>query len=102
MNEKEIERQRRNCVFCSKNWWKLRLREIVNSVWCYNNYKDIESYMNDRYILNYQEHDLSLEEIEEIVISQVNYLNENCRIERNVYQDNEGVVYNSIVDINEV
>ena len=97
MNNTEIDRKLEQFDPCSKEWWKIELRSMIDSVWCYHNYKDIDSYMNNKYILDYQNHGLSIEEIKEIVINQVNYLNENCEIEYNVYEDSEGCTYNSIV-----
>ena len=98
MKQKEIEEKKRELETCSLEWWKLELRDMVNSVWCYHNYSDIEQYLNNRYIKGYTEHGLSLKDIEEITINQVNYLNENCEIRHNVYTDCDGLTYNSIVE----
>ena len=99
MSEKEIKNLKREYKFGTKNYWKISLREMINSVWCYDNYSDINKYLENKYILGYQEYGLTLEEIKEITINQVDYLNKNCKIIKNVYIDSEGLPYNSIVEV---
>ena len=41
MSEKEIKNLKREYKFGTKNYWKISLREMINSVWCYDNYSDI-------------------------------------------------------------
>jgi hypothetical protein len=107
MNKKELEERKKKNNLSKKERAKLSLREMVNSIWCYFHYDSLESYLNNKYILNYSkvgtfrsiEEVLTLEEIKEIVIDQLAYLNANCKIKENVYTDSEDVTYNSIVEI---
>lgn len=98
MNSREIERLKRELEYGTKEYYKVALRDMIDSVWCYENYDNIESYLQDKYISSYQTNGLSAEEIREVVISQVDYLNEHCMIERNVYTDCDGITYNNIVE----
>lgn len=99
MSEKEIKNLKKKYKFGTKNYWKISLRDMINSVWCYHNYKNINEYLENKYILDYKQHGLTMEEIKEITINQVEYLKKNCKIIYNVGQDNEGLIYNSIVEV---
>ena len=79
---------------------------MVNSVYCYNNYgNDYDKYFNDKYIQDYYldksycdgKGRLTKNNVERIVKKQVDYLYKNARIIHNVYTDNEGLTYNSLI-----
>lgn len=76
---------------------------MVNSCWCYGNdcYNEENHYITDFYKEDtlYHTPTLSKERVYEIVDNQINYLNNHCRIEKNVYTDCDGLTYNSIIEI---
>lgn len=111
MSEKEIERLKKEYEYGTTEYFKINLREMINSVWCYDCYKrDYSKYLRDRYITDYYTKTdyyngkarLTKEQVEEIVKEQVDYLEDNCYIKWNTYEDDDGISYNSIIDRNEV
>lgn len=97
MDEESRREKQKQLESCSVEWWKIELRDMIESVWCYNNYDNIEDYLQNRYIMNYTEYGLTEEEIKDITIDQVNYLNKYYEIKHNVYTDSDGLTYNSVV-----
>lgn len=106
MSDKELREKERLCKYGTKKYFEYNLVDMVNSVYCYNNYgNDYEKYFDNRYIQDYYldktycngNGRLTKEEVEKIVKKQVDYLCENARIVYNVYTDNEDVTYNSLV-----
>lgn len=106
MNKKELEENMSKCSYGTKKYFEYNLIEMVNSVYCYNNYgNDYDKYFNDKYIKNYYldksycngKGRLTKNNVERIVKKQVDYLYKNARIIHNVYTDNEGLTYNSLI-----
>lgn len=107
MSEKEIARLEREYEYGTTDYFKISIRSMINSVWCYYHYgRDYSRYLEDRYITDYYNDTtycngnarLTKEQVEEIVKEQVDYLEDNCYIKECVYVDNEDVSYNSIID----
>lgn len=107
MSEEKIKNEKNKYEYGTNEYFKLSLRDMVNSVWCYNNYSsNYDKYLENKYITNYYEDTnycngkarLTKQEVEEIVKSQVDYLEKHCKVIRNIGTDNEGVTYNSIVE----
>lgn len=106
MNKKELEENMSKCSYGTKKYFEYNLIEMVNSVYCYNNYgNDYDKYFNDKYIKDYYldksycngKGRLTKNNVERIVKKQVDYLYKNARIIHNVYTDNEGLTYNSLI-----
>lgn len=106
MNKKELEENMSKCTYGTKKYFEYNLIEMVNSIYCYNNYgNDYDKYFNDKYIKNYYldksycngKGRLTKNNVERIVKKQVDYLYKNARIIHNVYTDNEGLTYNSLI-----
>lgn len=106
MNKKELEENMSKCSYGTKKYFEYNLIEMVNSIYCYNNYgNDYDKYFNDKYIKNYYldksycngKGRLTKNNVERIVKKQVDYLYKNARIIHNVYTDNEGLTYNSLI-----
>lgn len=106
MNKKELEENMSKCSYGTKKYFEYNLIEMVNSVYCYNNYgNDYDKYFNDKYIKDYYldksycngKGRLTKNDVERIVKKQVDYLYKNARIIHNVYTDNEGLTYNSLI-----
>lgn len=114
MSEKELKDLKKTIpcyVGCLKNMSEeqkrlekeIQLREMVNSVYCYGYNVDLDYCLNNSYITDFLEEDkyytFSLEELKKIVNSQLDYLDNHCRIERDVYTDCDGFTYNSIIEL---
>ena len=106
MNKKELEENMSKCIYGTKKYFEYNLIEMVNSIYCYDNYgNDYDKYFNDKYIKNYYldksycngKGRLTKEVVEEVVKNRVDYLYKNARIIHNVYTDNEGLTYNSLI-----
>lgn len=106
MNEKELEENKSKCSYGTKKYFEYNLIEMVNSIYCYDNYgNDYDKYFNDKYIKDYYldksycngKGRLTKNNVERIVKKQVDYLYKNARIIHNVYTDNEGLTYNSLI-----
>ena len=106
MNKKELEENMSKCTYGTKKYFEYNLIEMVNSIYCYNNYgNDYDKYFNDKYIKDYYldksycngKGRLTKNNVERIVKKQVDYLYKNARIIHNVYTDNEGLTYNSLI-----
>ena len=106
MNKKELEENMSKCTYGTKKYFEYNLIEMVNSIYCYDNYgNDYDKYFNDKYIKNYYldksycngKGRLTKNNVERIVKKQVDYLYKNARIIHNVYTDNEGLTYNSLI-----
>lgn len=106
MNKKELEENMSKCSYGTKKYFEYNLIEMVNSVYCYNNYgNDYDKYFNDKYIKDYYldksycngKGRLTKNNVERIVKKQVDYLYKNARIIHNVYTDNESLTYNSLI-----
>lgn len=106
MNKKELEENMSKCSYGTKKYFEYNLIEMVNSVYCYDNYgNDYDKYFNDKYIKDYYldksycngKGRLTKNNVERIVKKQVDYLYKNARIIHNVYADNEGLTYNSLI-----
>ena len=106
MNKKELEENMSKCTYGTKKYFEYNLIEMVNSIYCYNNYgNDYNKYFNDKYIKDYYldksycngKGRLTKNDVERIVKKQVDYLYKNARIIHNVYTDNEGLTYNSLI-----
>lgn len=106
MNKKELEENMSKCTYGTKKYFEYNLIEMVNSIYCYDNYgNDYDKYLNDKYIMNYYldksycngKGRLTKNNVERIVKKQVDYLYKNARIIHNVYTDNEGLTYNSLI-----
>ena len=106
MNKKELEENMSKCTYGTKKYFEYNLIEMVNSIYCYNNYgNDYNKYFNDKYIKDYYldksycngKGRLTKNDVERIVKKQVDYLYKNARIIHNVYTDNEGLTYNSFI-----
>ena len=106
MNKKELEENMSKCSYGTKKYFEYNLIEMVNSVYCYNNYgNDYDKYFNDKYIKDYYldksycngKGRLTKNNVERIAKKQVDYLYKNARIIHNVYTDNEGLTYNSLI-----
>ena len=106
MNKKELEENMSKCSYGTKKYFEYNLIEMVNSIYCYNNYgNDYDKYFNDKYIKDYYldksycngKGRLTKNNVERIVKKQVDYLYKNARIIHNVYTDNEGLTYNSLI-----
>ena len=106
MNNKMIFENKHKYEYGTKEYFKLSLIEMINSVFCYYNYgNDYDKYLNDRYIQNYYldksycdgKGRLTKKEVEMIVKKQVDYLSKHATIINNVGVDSEGVTYNSLL-----
>ena len=106
MNKKELEENMSKCTYGTKKYFEYNLIEMVNSIYCYDNYgNDYDKYFNDKYIKDYYldksycngKGRLTKNNVERIVKKQVDYLYKNARIIHNVYTDNEGLTYNSLI-----
>lgn len=106
MNKKELEENMSKCSYGTKKYFEYTLIEMVNSIYCYDNYgNDYDKYFNDKYIKDYYldksycngKGRLTKNNVERIVKKQVDYLYKNARIIHNVYTDNEGLTYNSLI-----
>lgn len=106
MNKKELEENMSKCTYGTKKYFEYNLIEMVNSIYCYDNYgNDYDKYLNDKYIKDYYldksycngKGRLTKSNVERIVKKQVDYLYKNARIIHNVYTDNEGLTYNSLI-----
>ena len=106
MNKKELEENMSKCTYGTKKYFEYNLIEMVNSIYCYDNYgNDYDKYFNDKYIKNYYldksycngKGRLTKNNVERIVKKQVDYLYKNARIIHNVYTDNERLTYNSLI-----
>ena len=103
---KELDNMRHNIKYGTKEYFEYSLVKMVDSVYCYDNYgNDYDKYFNDKYIKNYYldksycngKGRLTKEVVEEVVKNRVDYLYKNARIIHNVYTDNEGLTYNSLI-----
>lgn len=106
MSERELNEKKSLCEYGTKKYFEYNLIEMVNSVYCYNNYgNNYEEYLNNKYIQNYYldksycngKGRLTKDNVEKIVKKQVDYLCKNAKIIHNVYTDNEDVTYNSLI-----
>ena len=86
-------------------YYELDLMEMVDSVYCYDNYgNNYNKYLSDKYIKDYYLDDsycngkprLSKDIVERIVKDRVDYLCKNAIVHHNIATDNEGVVYNRL------
>lgn len=111
MNETMINKLKCEYEYGTEDYFKVNLRNMVNSVFCYDNYgNDYDKYLSDKYIQNYYldksycngKGRLSKEVVESVVKEQVDYLCKHATIIHNVYTDGEGLSYNSIVFDDEV
>ena len=106
LTSKELDSMRHNIKYGTKEYFEYSLVKMVDSVYCYDNYgNDYDKYFNDKYIKNYYldksycngKGRLTKNNVERIVKKQVDYLYKNARIIHNVYTDNEGLTYNSLI-----
>lgn len=106
LTSKELDSMRHSIKYGTKEYFEYNLIEMVDSIYCYDNYgNDYDKYFNDKYIKNYYldksycngKGRLSKEVVEEVVKNRVDYLYKNARIIHNVYTDNEGLTYNSLI-----
>lgn len=106
MSERELNEKKRLYKYGTKEYFECRLIDMVNSVYCYNNYgNNYEEYLNNKYIQDYYldksycngKGRLTKNNVEKIVKKQVDYLCKNAKIIYNVYTDNEDVTYNSLI-----
>ena len=83
MNKKELEENMSKCSYGTKKYFEYNLIEMVNSIYCYDNYgNDYDKYFNDKYIKNYYldksycngKGRLTKEVVEEVVKNRVDYL----------------------------
>lgn len=96
MKKEEMEKAKKQFKWGTKEREEISLREMIESVWCYG----FNCYNSD-YIKDYFKNGrLSEKRVWEIVEEQLNYLENNCIIVKNVYTDNEGLTYNSIIEKN--
>lgn len=112
MSEKEIAKLKGEYEYGTNEYFKVCLRDMINSVWLYECYKgDYEKYLNDHYITDYYTDTnyhkgkarLTKAEVEEIVKEQVDYLENNCyRNYDNPYVDGDGIIYYNIIDRSEL
>lgn len=104
MNDVKIREMEKEVEYGTREYFKLSLRDMVNSVYSYYEYDNIEKYLNNKYIQDYYldksynngNARLSKEEVEEVVREQVDYLLKYGKVIRNVYTDSEGVSYNHL------
>lgn len=103
MNRKTIEELKKtlpNYIGCYKDMTEeqkrldeeLSCREMIMSCLIYG-----ENIYSSRYIMEYTD-DLGDQRVLELCKEQEKYFNENCEVLQNVYTDNEGVSYNSLVE----
>ena len=106
LTSKELDSMRHSIKYGTKKYFEYNLIEMVNSIYCYDNYgNNYDKYLNDKYIMNYYldksycngKGRLTKNNVERIVKKQVDYLYKNARIIHNVYTDNEGLTYNSLI-----
>lgn len=106
LTSKELDSMRHSIKYGTKEYFEYNLIEMVDSIYCYDNYgNDYDKYFNDKYIKNYYldksycngKGRLTKEVVEEVVKNRVDYLYKNARIIHNVYTDNEGLTYNSLI-----
>lgn len=86
-------------------YYECSLMEMVDSVYCYNNYgNNYNKYLNNKYIMGYYLDDsycngkprLSKDIVERIVKDRVDYLCKYAIVIHNVATDSEGVTYNDL------
>lgn len=106
MNEEKRKELKKKLSYGTTEYFEISLREMIDSVFCYNDGKsDYEDYLNNKYITSYYTDTsfnrgnarLTKENTERIVKEQVDYLCKHARIKRNVFTDDEGVSYNSLI-----
>ena len=106
LTSKELDSIRHNISYGTKEYFEYSLVKMVDSVYCYNHYgNNYDKYLNNKYIMNYYldksycngKGRLTKNNVERIVKKQVDYLYKNARIIHNVYTDNEGLTYNSLI-----
>ena len=106
LTSKELDSMRDNIKYGTKEYFEYNLIEMVDSIYCYDNYgNDYDKYFNDKYIKNYYldksycngKGRLTKEVVEEVVKNRVDYLCENTSIKYGVYTDDEDVTYNQLV-----
>ena len=106
LTSKELDSMRHSIKYGTKEYFEYSLVQMVDSVYCYNHYgNNYDKYFNDKYIKNYYldksycngKGRLTKNNVERIVKKQVDYLYKNARIIHNVYTDNEGLTYNSLI-----
>ena len=106
LTSKELDSMRHSIKYGTKEYFEYSLVKMVDSVYCYDNYgNDYDKYLNNKYIMNYYldkcycngKGRLTKNNVERIVKKQVDYLYKNARIIHNVYTDNEGLTYNSLI-----
>lgn len=108
---KELNKTKSCFDYGTKDYFEIDLIDMVDSVYCYDNYgKDYDKYLNNKYInayyldTSYTKNGARLpkEVVEEITKKRVDYLCENTTIKHDVFTDSEGVTYNSLVFNEEV
>lgn len=105
LTSKELDSMRHNIKYGTKEYFEYSLVQMVDSVYCYDNYgNNYDKYLNNKYIMNYYLDTsfvngarLPKEVVEEVVKNRVDYLCENASIKYGVYTDNEGLTYNQLV-----
>ena len=106
MSEKKISELKSKLSYGTTEYFEVKLREMVNSIYCYNGeITNYDTYLNDKYITDYYTDTqynngnarLTKENTERIVREQVDYLSKHAKVKSNVYTDNERVTYNSLI-----
>lgn len=82
-------------VKTEKDRKELSLKSMLISCFCYGGV-DKDSWNFERYISPYVK-ELGDELFEEVYNEQVAFLNKNCTVKENVYEDCEGLNYNSLI-----
>lgn len=75
---------------------KERLESMIDSCFTYGGYEK-GSYQYEKYIAPYKDRFDSEEEFNKVYTERVKELTENYTIEQEVYTDDEGVTYNSLI-----
>ena len=96
MNKKAIEEAYKTCEVCSKKWYELSLRDMVNSCYAYGYTCDKNNHYITRY---YEDKELTEKRVWKIVEDQLDFLNNKCKVVHSVGYDNEGICYNGIVEL---
>lgn len=107
MNEIEIEELKKKLSYGTTEYFEVSLRDMVNSIYCYNGeITNYDTYLKNKYVTSFYTDTsycnngnarLTKENTERIVKEQVDYLSKHAKVKSNVYTDNEGVTYNSLI-----
>ena len=114
MNSKEIKEIKRH-LYDSKDWLdvnsndrklyeEMSLREMIMSCLVYNediftsiNWNGASEYYGQPYVNEYIDI-LGKDRVMAIYNDQKNYFETKCKVKRNVYQDSEGLTYNTLIE----